>query len=79
MAKVEKSAYEIHDEVARLVHEIPAVVEDGEAIEVGYPVRLDDPGEGPNWTIDHVGNGRAYLSSIHQVIATVQSRWSLQA
>ena len=78
MTRIAKTAHEIHDEVARLVHEIPAIVEDGEAVEVGFPVHLiDAPGEGPNWTIDHVGNGHAYLPSIREVIAKAQSQWDL--
>lgn len=79
MARIEKTAHEIHDEIARMVHEIPEVLEDGEVVEVGYPVRLDTDGESPNWTIDHVGNGRAYLASIHDVIEKARAKWELKA
>lgn len=79
MARIEKTAHEIHDEVARLVHAIPEVVEDGEVVEVGWPIHLEEDTDGPNWTIDHVGNGRAYLGRIRQVIVQAQSEWALKA
>jgi hypothetical protein len=65
--------------VEMTVHEIPAILEDGEAVQVGFPVRLADDSDGPNWTIEHVANGRAYLTDIRQVIADVQQRCELKA
>ena len=78
-AKVEMTAHEIHDEVSRRVHEIPAILEDGEAVQVGFPVRLSDDGDGPTWSIEHVGNGRAYLTEIRAVISEVQQRCDLKS
>lgn len=78
MAKIEKTAHEIHDEVSRLVHEIPAVLEDGEAVQVGFPIRLDEGGGGPSWTIENVANGRAYLTAIREVITEAQQRLDLK-
>ena len=78
MTRTVKTAHEIHDEVARMVQQIPEILEDGEAVEVGWPMPLEASGEGPTWTIDHVGNGRAYLSRTREVIAPPEPRWARQ-
>ncbi|GLU30949.1 hypothetical protein WKR88_11630 [Trinickia caryophylli] len=71
------TASRLRDEVARRIHRMPDVIEDGVKIAVPRPQKQEPDTSGCNWTMKHFGNAIGFERTVENVLAAVRAEYNL--
>ena len=71
------TASRLREEVARRIHRMPDVVEDGVKITVPRPQTQEPDASGCNWTMKHFGNAIGFERTIENVLSAARAEYNL--
>ena len=71
------NASRLRDEVARRIHRVHEIVEDGVKISVPRPQKQEPDASGCNWTMKHFGNAVGYERVVADVVSAVRAEYNL--
>ena len=71
------NASRLRDEVARRIHRVHEIVEDGVKISVPRPIKQEPDASGCNWTMKHFGNAVGYERVVADVLNAVRAEYNL--
>jgi len=71
------NASRLRDEVARRIHRVHEIVEDGVKITVPRPQKQEPDASGCNWTMKHFGNAVGYERVVADVVNAVRAEYNL--
>jgi hypothetical protein len=71
------NASRLRDEVARRIHRVHEIVEDGVKISVPRPQKQEPDASGCNWTMKHFGNAVGYERVVADVVNAVRAEYNL--
>ena len=71
------NASRLRDEVARRIHRVHEIVEDGVKISVPRPSKQEPDASGCNWTMKHFGNAVGYERVVADVLNAVRAEYNL--
>ncbi|KJK21650.1 hypothetical protein UB46_26055 [Burkholderiaceae bacterium 16] len=77
MAKRERAAHALQDEVSRRIQRIDDIVEDGAKIRVPVPQAHARDARGRNWDMKVFGNAAGYERSIRAVVDKARDEFDL--
>lgn len=77
MAKRERSAHVLQDEVSRRIQQIDEIADDGAKVRVPLPQPHARDARGRNWDMAIFGNARGYEMSIRGVVDDVRDEFDL--